>query len=65
MKSETVLKSLAELPPNMVETQTAKPAKADSKPITPAVHQPPQTQWPFRAPDHTEFTGYRHWGLNE
>ena len=65
MKSETVVKSLAELSPKMVEAQTAKLAKADAKPLTAAVHQPRQAQLPVRAPDRTEFTGYPHWGLNE
>jgi hypothetical protein len=65
MKPKPVLKFLAELYPKVVEAETAKPAQTDPKPSPAGVQQPREIQLPIRAPEHSDFEGYRHWGINE
>jgi hypothetical protein len=63
-KSETILKSLADLPTGTVEAQASKPVEPNAKPPA-GVHRSQQVRLDVRGPDNTELTGYRHWGLNE
>ena len=65
MKPARVLKSLADLSPEVVGAEAARPAEASPKPSRAGEPQPRETRLPVRAPDHCDFTGYQHWGLNE
>lgn len=61
MKYEYTIKSLAELSPELLDPESAKPT-----PPTPAgIQQPQQTQSLVPAPDYSKFEAYRHWGLND
>jgi len=65
MKRKTVLKSLDDLSPEVVEPEPGRPAPASPKPTPASVQEPPETQLPILAPEHSGFAGYPHWGLNE
>jgi hypothetical protein len=62
MKGKTVLKSLDDLSPELVEPEPDRPTQTNPKP---SVQQLQEIQLPIRAPEHSAFEGYRHWGLNE
>ena len=65
MKPKRVLESLADLSPEVVKVEPAKPPQASPNPSPASVQQPRGTQLLIRAPEYSDFGGYPHWGLNE
>jgi hypothetical protein len=62
MKGKTVLKSLDDLSHEVCEPEPDRPTQTNPKP---SVQQPQEIKLPIRAPEHSGFEGYGHWGLNE
>jgi len=62
MKGKTVLESLDDLSHEMIGPEPDSSAQTNPEP---SVHQLREIQLPIRAPEHSGFEGYRHWGLNE
>jgi len=65
MKRKTVLKSLDDLSPEVVEPKPDRRAQASLKPTPASVQGQVETQLPIPVPEHSGFAGYPHWGLNE
>jgi hypothetical protein len=65
MKRNTVLKSLEDFSPEVVEPEPDRPAQ-DYLDLTPArLQEPRPASLPFRGSERSGFAGYPHWGLNE
>jgi hypothetical protein len=65
MKGNSVLKSLDDIPHEMVEPEPDRPAP-DFLELIPA--RPQEGRYvplPSRESEHSGFAGYPHWGLNE
>ena len=65
MKRKTVVESFDDLSPEMIELEPDRHAQASPKARPVGLQQPREIPMPILAPEHTIFTGYPHWGLNE
>ena len=62
---QNALKSPASRSSDVVQTETARPGPAYSKPRPIGKQQPREIQLPGRPPMDSNSAGYPHWGLNE
>jgi hypothetical protein len=65
MKGNSVLKSLDDIPHEMVEPEPDRPAPDYLEPIPAGLWEPQHVPWPVREWEHFESPGYPHWGINE
>ena len=65
MKEKTVLKSLDDLSHEVVELEPDKPAPDYLESIPVSLHELRHVPLPIRKSEHSDLTGYLHWGLNE
>jgi hypothetical protein len=65
MKPNIVLKSLDDIPPEVVEPEPDRPAPDYLELIPANLQESRYVPLPDRESEHSGFTGYAHWGLNE
>jgi hypothetical protein len=65
MKTRPVLKSLADLSPEVLEPEPERPAQGNPEPSPADAKMQRENQLHITVPEHSGFVGYRHWGLNE
>jgi hypothetical protein len=65
MKQKTVLKSLDDLSPEVVEQEPDKSAPGRPESIPAGLRERRHVPLPVRESKHFYSTAYRHWGLNE
>jgi hypothetical protein len=65
MKTRPVLKSLADLSPEVLEPEPERPAQGNPEPSPAEAKTQRENQLHFTVPEHSGFVRYRHWGLNE
>ena len=65
MKGNTVLKSLDDVSHEVVEPEPDRPAPDYLESISAGLHEPRHVPLPVRESEHSEFPGYRYWGINE
>ncbi len=65
MKRKKVLKSLADLSPEVVEPEPARPVQRNPEPGPADAKEQRENQLHIRASECSDFAGYPHWGLND
>lgn len=65
MNEKEVLKSRADPSAEAVGADPARPVQADPYRSSTSVQQSQETSLLVPRSDHSDFQGYRHWGINE
>ena len=65
MKTKPVLKSLADLSPEVLLPELDRPAQGKPEPTPTDAETQRETELHIAVPEDLRFGGYQHWGLNE